>query len=147
VSAPCDGVVRRAEEGDAAQVFEIARGMATSFAPSYPTCQASLRALVGQHDAQLLVVENASGGIDAYLLGFVHLAFYADGPVAWVEEVAVRPERRRQGLGRALAAAFEEWARAREARLVALATRRAGDFYAALGYEESAVYFRKILPG
>jgi GNAT superfamily N-acetyltransferase len=145
MSASCDGAVRGAEEGDAPQLFEIARGMTTSFAPSYPTCEASLRTLLGQHDARLLVVENASGGIDAYLLGFVHLAFYADGPVAWVEEVAVRPERRRQGLGRALAAAFEEWARAREARLVALATRRAGDFYTALGYEESAVYFRKLL--
>jgi hypothetical protein len=29
--------------------------------------------------------------------------------------------------------------------LVALASRRAADFYRALGYEESAVYFRKVL--
>jgi GNAT superfamily N-acetyltransferase len=143
--APFDGFVRGAEVGDAPQVFEIARGMATSFTPSYPACEANLRVLVGQPDARLLVVENGSGGVEAYLLGFVHLAFFADGPVAWVEEVAVRPERQRQGLGRALAAAFEEWARAREARLVALATRRAAAFYSALGYEESAVYFRKVM--
>ena len=29
--------------------------------------------------------------------------------------------------------------------VVALATRRAAPFYRALGYEESAIYFRKIL--
>ena len=33
----------------------------------------------------------------------------------------------------------------RGSRLVALATRRAARFYAALGYEESATYFRKVL--
>ena len=31
--------------------------------------------------------------------------------------------------------------------LVALATRRAAPFYRAAGYEESATYFRKVLPG
>jgi hypothetical protein len=41
--------------------------------------------------------------------------------------------------------AFEAWAQTREARLVALATRRAAPFYQAIGYEESAIYFRKLL--
>ncbi len=147
MSTPLRAIVRPAEERDAEQLFEMAHGMATSFEPTSRTCKESLHHLVGQHDARLLVVENASGGIDAYLLGFVHLTFFADGPVAWVEEVAARPERRRLGLGRALMAAFEEWAYGRGARLVALATRRAGEFYSALGYEESAVYFRKLLRG
>jgi hypothetical protein len=40
---------------------------------------------------------------------------------------------------------IEAWAKQREARLIALATRRAASFYKALGYEESASYFRKIL--
>jgi hypothetical protein len=41
--------------------------------------------------------------------------------------------------------AFESWAKSRGAALVALATRRAAPFYLALGYEESASYFRKLL--
>ena len=41
--------------------------------------------------------------------------------------------------------AFERWAAVRDCALVALATRRAAPFYRALGYEESAVYFRKIV--
>jgi hypothetical protein len=40
---------------------------------------------------------------------------------------------------------FERWAAERGAKLVALATRRAAPFYQALGYQESATYFRKLL--
>lgn len=57
----------------------------------------------------------------------------------------VDAERRRKGVGALLMTEFERWARARGSRLVALATRRAAAFYAALGYEESATYFRKVL--
>jgi hypothetical protein len=41
--------------------------------------------------------------------------------------------------------AYESWAAAEGCALVALATRRAAPFYLALGYEESAIYFRKVL--
>jgi hypothetical protein len=40
---------------------------------------------------------------------------------------------------------FERWSDRRGAKLVALATRRAAGFYRAVGYEESATYFRKLL--
>ena len=43
-------------------------------------------------------------------------------------------------------AAAEDWGRRCGARYVALANRRAGPFYRALGYEDSAVYFKKTLP-
>jgi GNAT superfamily N-acetyltransferase len=65
--------------------------------------------------------------------------------VAWVEEVYVRGQERGRGIGRALMSAFERWAAARDCALIALATRRAAPFYRALGFEESAVYFRKVL--
>lgn len=83
----------------------------------------------------------------ALRVGFAHLTFYANGPVAWVEEILVRPEHRRRRVGQALMAAFGEWASGRDCALVALATRRAAPFYQALGYEEPAVYPRRILPG
>ncbi len=41
---------------------------------------------------------------------------------------------------------FEQWASSRESKLIALATRRAAPFYLALGYDESAIYFRKLIP-
>jgi GNAT superfamily N-acetyltransferase len=57
----------------------------------------------------------------------------------------VRDDLRGGGIGRSMMAAFEEWAAVRGDRLVGLATRRAAPFYAALGYEDSAAYFRKLL--
>jgi hypothetical protein len=39
----------------------------------------------------------------------------------------------------------EEWARSTGAAYLALASRRAGSFYLALDYEDSAVYYKKTL--
>ncbi len=82
-----------------------------------------------------------------YLLGFQHVSFFANGPVAQVEEILVRGSYQGQGIGRALMDEFERWAAALGCTLVTLATRRAAPFYHALGYEESATYFRKVLAG
>ncbi len=57
----------------------------------------------------------------------------------------MRDQDRGRGIGRILMDAFERWAATEGCALVALATRRAGPFYRALGYEESATYFRKVL--
>jgi GNAT superfamily N-acetyltransferase len=57
--------------------------------------------------------------------------------------VMVAAEHRDRGFGRALMRAAEEWACDRGAAHVALATRRAADFYTALGYQASATYFKR----
>jgi GNAT superfamily N-acetyltransferase len=80
-----------------------------------------------------------------YLLGFLHDTFYANGPVGWVEELMVNSTYRRRGGGRMLMVEFERWVSGRGGRIVALATRRASEFYQAVGYEESATYLRKVL--
>ena len=104
----------------------------------------SFGALLTQPDACVIVAE-ADGKIAGYLLGFDHLTFFANGRIAWVEEIMVSEAHRRQGIGRHLMEAFETWAKKREVKQIALATRRASDFYEALGYEESAAYFRRRL--
>ena len=119
--------------------------MATSFVPTLERFRATFSELGSRDDALVLVADGAGASVNGYLLGFVHPTFYADAPVAWVEELAVHSAARRQGVGRRLLESFEEWAHSHGARLVALATRRAGAFYSALGYEESAAYFRKML--
>lgn len=80
-----------------------------------------------------------------YLLATSHPAFHANGEVAWVEELMVAASARRSGVGRALMAAAETWARHRGAAYIALATRRAAPFYQALAYDESATYFKRPL--
>jgi GNAT superfamily N-acetyltransferase len=136
--------IRRAEPADSGALFDLTREFATSFHPQIDTFERSFHYLIKQDDALLLVIIGADQLL-GYLLGFDHLVLYANGRVSWVEEIIVRPDRRRCGLGRDLMVHFEQWAAARDSKLVALATRRAAPFYAAIGYHESAIYFRKLL--
>lgn len=125
--------------------------MACAFATSFDVEQTAFEQVFAElltHPEAFLAVAGADGEVAGYVLGFEHLTFFANGRVAWVEEIMVGEAFRRRGIGRHLMEAFEEWATVREAKLIALATRRAADFYEALGYEESATYFRKrvVLP-
>lgn len=141
-----NGQVRPAAAADCEDVAGLAAELAQSFAFSPEKFRASYPALLADPAARLLLAVNG-GETLGYLLGFRHLTFYANGPVAWVEEIVVRSRERGQGTGAALMSAFERWAAAGGCALVALATRRAAPFYRAIGYEESAVYFHKLLDG
>ena len=59
----------------------------------------------------------------------------------------VREDLRGKGIGKDLMKSVEAWAARRESRLIGLATRRAAPFYTAIGYEESAIFFRKMIEG
>lgn len=136
--------IRPATPADAAALFELVEQFATSFRPRRDAFDVCLGELAKDPSAWLSVAE-CDGQIAGYCLGFDHFAFFANGRVAWVEEIMVGDAWRRRRIGARLMAAFEEWARSRGAALVALATRRAAAFYTSLGYEESATYFRKLL--
>jgi GNAT superfamily N-acetyltransferase len=142
--------IRPATAADVGAVAGLAEGLAQSFAFARASFDAHYPALLAAGHACLLVAVTGadadSGECVGYLLGFEHLTFYANGRVAWVEEVFVRGDLRGDGTGRALMTNFEQWARERGCALVALATRRAAPFYHALGYQDSASYLRKLLP-
>jgi GNAT superfamily N-acetyltransferase len=95
--------------------------------------------------ASVLLVANMAGGVIGYVGASVHPTLYANGLVGWIEELIVDPRQRRGGVGRLLVCAAEGWIKAQGAVMVALATRRAGEFWSAVGYEASATYFRKLL--
>lgn len=136
--------VRAAHHADLDAVLVLAQGFATSFAVEADAFALSFHSVVADSQARLSVVV-VNEVVVGYALAFKHLAFYANGPVVWVEEIVVREELRGHGLGRLLMGDIEAWAYLHGVRLVALATRRAAPFYRALGYEESAMYFRKII--
>ena len=136
--------VRKAEARDRDAVYSLARAFATSFAVEKAAFERSFAEILTHPEAYLIVAE-VDAEVAGYLLGFVHQTFFANGPVGWVEEIMVGEEFRRQGIGRKLTEAFEAWALEQEVRQIALATRRAADFYEALRYEGSATYFRKRL--
>ncbi len=91
----------------------------------------------------MVLVAEVSGAVVGYLLASQHGTFLANGPVAWVEELMVGEAARRRGVASRLLQAAEVWAEGVPAAYLALASRRAGDFYQALGYQASATYFRK----
>jgi GNAT superfamily N-acetyltransferase len=147
MSADSEVTVRRAGPNDLDDLYPLARELATSFEPSRTTFAASFSDLISDPNVLVLVAtEEQSGQLIGYLLGFRHETFFAGGPVGWVDEVHTRADRRRAGVARALMLEFEHWAWEGGARLVALATRRARAFYAAIGYEDSALYLRKLAP-
>lgn len=135
-------VIREAIADDMDSVFAMAKDLATSFDVEKEAFNASFRDVLNTSSAHLLVAEK-NKVVVAYLLGFEHAAFYTNGRVSWVEEVYVNQDYRKEGLGRLLMDAFEKNAQQRASKLVALSTRRAGDFYESLGYEASATYYKK----
>ena len=139
-----DCVIRKVTSNDAEALFALVEKFARSFRPARESFEVSLGHLLSDQTAWLRLAA-FEGQVVGYCLGSDHCAFYANGRVSWVEEIMVDPAFRRRGVGRALMGAFESWARSRGSKCVGLATRRAAPFYRAIGYEESAVYFRKVL--
>ena len=136
--------VRRATVDDADAIWPLVVDFATSFAPERSAFDRAIADVVERDDSFLAIATATSGAI-GYLLASSHLTLFANAPVVWVEEVAVRESERRSGVGRQLMDAAETWARDLGAAYVSLATRRASDFYLALAYQESATFFRKVL--
>lgn len=128
--------------------LEVILALTRDFVVSFPVDEAAFRAnfarLISQPDTLFAVAEQ-DGQTVGYILGGVHLTLYANGIVAWVDELMVRADRRKQGVGRELMSAFEQWAAENQAVLVTLATRRAAPFYEALGFRQTAGYFKKQL--
>jgi len=137
-------LIRPARLSDADAVWPLARDFATSFTAQRGAFDSALTNLVS-HAETLLIVAVRDDVLVGYLLASNHLTFLANGPVCWVEEVMVETDQRRHGIGRRLMEAAELWAEDRGAAYVSLASRRAGDFYLALGYEDSATFFKKSL--
>jgi GNAT superfamily N-acetyltransferase len=136
--------IRRAEPRDERILLSLAESFATSFIIEPVRFSMQLEAILADRASALLVAESADGVI-GYVAASVHPTLYANGRVGWIEELMVDPGQRRGGVGRLLVSAAEGWIEAQDAVMVALATRRASDFWLAIGYEESATYFRKLL--
>ena len=135
-------VIRPARLADREAVWPLARDFATSFLPIRSAFETAFVDILGADDGLLLVAETDERLV-GYLLATSHLTFLANGRVAWVEEVMVEADMRRARVGSALMEHAERWATDIDAAYLALASRRAGGFYLALGYEDSATFFKK----
>lgn len=103
-------------------------------------------ALARRRESSTVLVGRADGAIVATaMVGH-------DGHRGWVYYVAVDPDRRNKGLGRAIMNASENWLRAAGVPKLQLLVRRenaqAGAFYQSIGYEEAdTIVFAKWIDG
>ena len=139
-----DVSIRRATEADADALFPLVKDFAVTFVPERSAFENSLREILADEDANLTVAV-VGGQVVGYCLGFDHYAFYANGRISSVEEIMVREDLRKHGVGKQLISCFEQWSVSRGSKLVGLFTRRAAPFYEAIGYESSGTFFRRLL--
>lgn len=127
-------------------VFQLAKDLATSYIVKFNNFRLSFERILVDNKAILLVAkQSGSAGEIGYCLGTLHTTFYANGDIAWMEELYVEPEFRRDGIGKKLVNYFEKRSQQHQVKLITLATRRAEEFYLAIGYQQSACYFKKKL--
>lgn len=97
---------------------------------------ADFRLALGGAASAVLVVREGAAIVGSVMVGF-------DGHRGWVYYLAVAPDARRGGIGRALMAAAADWLRAAGAPKLQLMVRGGNaavlDFYAALGLERQDV--------
>ncbi len=75
---------------------------------------AALRGAIESHDSVVLVADEG-GRLIAFLTGYQDLHSVRFGYRAWIEDFAVDPERRSQGVGKAMLDAAKAWAKERGA--------------------------------
>jgi len=105
-----------------------------------------LRLRSGGDDAFVAVIDGETAGLaTVHSRAVLHLA----RPVAQLTALVVPPERRGRGVGRALVAAAEQWARAQGAeRLVVTTALHRADaplFYERLGFEHTGRRYVRTL--
>ena len=137
--------VRQARTDDVEQLWPLVQDFATSFRPERSAFDRAFAELVNRSDTLVLVAVTDETVIVGYLLGSYHGTFFANGPVAWIEELMVAEHVRGRGVASALVSSAEAWATSIPCGYVALASRRASGFYLQHGYEESATFLRKVL--
>jgi GNAT superfamily N-acetyltransferase len=105
----------------------------------------ALRQAIESHDCAVLVAEADDGALIGFITGYQDLHSVRYGYRAWVEDLAVDPERRSQGVGKALLDAAKDWARERGATHLeldsALARTDAHRFYEREGSQYKSFSF------
>jgi GNAT superfamily N-acetyltransferase len=77
--------------------------------------EVALRSAIESHDAVVLVADGENGALLGICTAYLDLHSVRFGYRAWVEDLAVAPESRSRGIGKALLAAARDWARERGA--------------------------------
>ncbi|MFG2970540.1 GNAT family N-acetyltransferase [Streptomyces sp. NPDC048288] len=135
--------IRDATPSDADDIYRLLTGFVTSYRPDRAVFDDGAFPRVieaaSYGRAEFLVAEQ-DACVVGYLLALRMPTLFAGGTVLELLELTVAESMRGRGTGSALVRAAQ--ARAREAKdvEVTVPTRRAADFYRALGFRETAVH-------
>ena len=139
--------IRLARPDDREAIWRLLNDLVITFPPERAAFDPTLDEILARPDMLVLVADAPDLGVVGYLVASCRASLIANGREVWVAELIADERMRRTGVGRALMARAEDWARAQGAAQVTLATSRAHDFYRALDYDGFATYFRKRLRG
>jgi GNAT superfamily N-acetyltransferase len=111
--------VRAAEPGEEARVIPLYEWLFAPPGTEPPSweprrAEVALRQAIDSHDSAVLVADDG-GELVGFITAYQDLHSVRFGYRAWVEDFAVHPERRSQGIGKALLDAAKDWARERGA--------------------------------
>ncbi|GAN54602.1 GNAT family acetyltransferase [Tanticharoenia sakaeratensis] len=127
-----DHVIRPASDEDEAAVVDLWR--ASGLVAPYNDPAADFRYALGRPASDVLVVMDGAAVSGAVMVGH-------DGHRGWIYYLASHPDRRGQGIGRALVNAAEDWLCARACRKLQLMVRETNTgvvpFYERLGFENT----------
>jgi GNAT superfamily N-acetyltransferase len=140
VSAATDTVIRPAAEADCELLVELIRELAGYERLAHEVvgdAETLRRTLFEERAAEALLLETAAGDPVGYAIFYVTFSSFECRSGIWLEDVYVRPEHRRGGIGRAvmehLAALAVERGHTRLEWCALDWNRSALDFYAELG--------------
>ena len=113
-------MIRAAEPGEEQRIIPLYEWL---FAPpgSVPgawderRAAVALREAIESHDSAVLVAEDDAGELVGFCTAYQDMHSVRFGYRAWVEDLAVHPQRRSSGVGKALIEEAKAWARQRGA--------------------------------
>jgi ADP-ribose pyrophosphatase YjhB (NUDIX family)/ribosomal protein S18 acetylase RimI-like enzyme len=135
-----DLLIRRSRSEDEASILRLLKLIPANHNLSENEIQAARLRFRESTSLDVLVAEN-----QGEVVGFLVLSYVSalTGLRAWIDDIAVDPERRRQGIGQALVEAAIQRASRRGATHLFMDTSRgsldAQQFYRACGFEENGV--------
>lgn len=87
---------------------------------------------------KLMAVEKGAGTVVGFMVGCCRLEVDFECRAGIVEEIVIHPDYRKQGIGRSMLGAFNEWCAGKGAKGVLVPCGRAG-FYEKMGFEKLPV--------
>ncbi|MFF3987335.1 GNAT family N-acetyltransferase [Streptomyces sp. NPDC001797] len=139
--------VRDATPADADDVYRLLSGFVTSYRPDRAVFDGvtfpRIIEAASAGSAEFLVAEqDPDSCVVGYLLAVRMPTLFAGGTILELLELTVAEPVRGRGTGSALVRAAQAKARAAQDVEVTVPTRRAADFYRALGFHETAVHLK-----